>query len=129
MNYFEVVKKENIGKSYEMVIDGISKGVWKLRSGFSAKEFDFYRDGKPLTSVYFSSQIIRMKFEEVIDWAEVPVNTMIWVRESEEYDWLPRHFAKYEDGKVLAWNGGKTSFTATCEGETTSWEYVKLYQE
>jgi hypothetical protein len=130
MNIFEVGKKENIGKEYNVYRQGICIGKWTMMRIETSNEFEFYnKKDERMTDLYYISQILGMKFEEVIDWAEVPVNTMIWVRESEEYDWLPRHFAKYEDGKVLAWNDGKTSFTATCEGETTSWDYVKLYQK
>ena len=32
MDIKEVSKKENIGKSYEIFIDGLSKGVWELKN-------------------------------------------------------------------------------------------------
>ena len=65
MNYFDVVKKENIGKSYEIFIDGVSKGVWKLKGTSNLKEFEFYKDRLMLTEAFFSSQIVRMELEEV----------------------------------------------------------------
>ena len=65
MNIFEVIKKENVGKSYEIFIDGVSKGVWELKETSRPKEFEFYKDRLILTEVYFSSQLIRMEFEEV----------------------------------------------------------------
>ena len=130
MNIIEVGKKENIGKEYNVYRQGMCIGKWVIRRIETSNEFEFYnwKDAR-MSDLYYTSQMLGMEFEEVIDWSEVPVNTMIWVRDDEEVDWLPRHFAKYEDGKVLAWNGGKTSFTATGEGETTSWNHVKLYQE
>lgn len=79
MNYFDVIKKENVGKSYEMVIDGVNKGVWELKETSRSKEFEFYKDRLILTEVYFSSQLIRMEFEEVIDWSKIPVDTKVLV--------------------------------------------------
>ena len=68
MNIFEVTKRENKGKSYKIFIDGESKGVWKFKETSKLKEFEFYKDRLILTEVYFSSQLMRMEFEEVIDW-------------------------------------------------------------
>ena len=131
MNYFDVVKKENIGKSYEMFIDGVSKGVWELKNGFGTEEFDFYKEERPLSRIYFASQVIRMEFREVVDWSKVPVDTKVLVSEDGK-EWSRRHFAKYEDGKVWCFNGGLTSFTTVERiyfSNATSWDYAKLYQE
>ena len=128
MNYFEVVKKENVGKSYEIFIDGVSKGVWELKETSRPKEFEFYKDRLILTEVYFSSQLIRMEFKEVVDWSKVPVDTKVLVSNDGE-KWYKRHLYKYEDGKFLAWDNGKTSFTATDVNDRFPWEYAKLYQE
>ena len=67
MNIIEASKKENIGKYYKIFIDGVSKGVWELKKTYGAKEFEFYKDKLILTETFFSSQLIRMKFEEVVD--------------------------------------------------------------
>ena len=131
MNYFEVIKEENIGKSYEIVIDGMSKGVWELKETSRRNEFDFYKDRLLLTETYFSSQLMRMEFREVTDWSKVPVDTKVLVSDDGE-EWNRRHFAKYEDGKVYCFNDGYTSFTIVNYAylsNATSWEYAKLYQE
>lgn len=130
MNYFDVVKKENIGKSYEMFIDGVSKGVWELKNGFGIEEFDFYRDGEPLTEIYFSSQIARMRFKEVVDWSKVPVDTKVLVSDN-KLDWEPGHFALYKNGIFYTWEFGKSSFTVCekTEAYMANWEYCKLYEE
>ena len=75
MNIFEVIKKENVGKSYEIFIDEESKGVWELKETYMAKEVELYKDKLMLTEAFFSSQLIRMEFEEVVDWSKVPVDT------------------------------------------------------
>ena len=65
--------------------------------------------------------------EPKIDWSKVEVDTPILVREYEEQDWVKRYFAKYEGGKVYAWNSGRTSWTTHCMTACmTAWNYAKL---
>ena len=61
--------------------------------------------------------------EPTIDWSKVEVDTLILVGMNEECP-HKRHFAKFDDGKVCAWNDGKTSFTGN--GLYTPWLYAKL---
>lgn len=61
--------------------------------------------------------------EPETDWSKVEVDTPILVKNNEYEEWLKRHFAKYENGKVYAWNGGSTSWT---ENIMTDWDYAKL---
>lgn len=49
--------------------------------------------------------------EPPIDWTEVAVDTPILVRDNSDCEWIKRHFAKYENGKVYAWNKGATSWS------------------
>ena len=131
MNIIEVIKKENVGKSYEVFIDEESKGVWELKETCRPKEFELYKDTETLTGLYFSSQLTRMEFKESVDWTKVPVDTKVLVS-NDEKNWFRRHFAKYEDGKVYCFNDGYTSFTIVNYAylsNATSWEYAKLYQE
>lgn len=61
--------------------------------------------------------------EPEVDWSKVEVDTPILVRQVEDGRWLERHFAKYEGGKVYAWEDGHTSWT---EDNVTGWKYAKL---
>ena len=61
--------------------------------------------------------------EPETDWSKVEVDTPILVRVDEAVPWSRRYFAKYEDGKVYAWNGGGTSWTAC---GVSKWNYAKL---
>jgi hypothetical protein len=61
--------------------------------------------------------------EKEVDWTKIPVDTPILVRDSMKSDWLRRHFSKYEDGTVYAWEDGKTSYTTIAEWH---WKYSKL---
>mgnify|MGYP003443738311 FL=1 len=49
-----------------------------------------------------------------VDWSKVEVDTIILVKSSEKGDWLKRHFAKYENGDVYAWDNGHTSNESSC---------------
>ena len=50
--------------------------------------------------------------------------TPILVSDSNDHRWLKRYFAKYENGSVFAWNGGRTSWSS--EGHATVCELAKL---
>ena len=61
--------------------------------------------------------------EPEVDWSQVEVDTPILVKYSELTNWQKRHFAKYENGIVYAWNNGETSWTTVA---MTDWKYAKL---
>ena len=58
--------------------------------------------------------------EPPVDWSKVPVDTKVYVRDSDSDPWKPRYFAKFENGKIYTWNDGRSSFTSL-EPRTTSW--------
>ena len=66
------------------------------------------------------------KEEHETDWSKVAVDTPILVRGCDNDVWRKRHFAKYKDGKVYAWNLSRTSWTGT---DMTAWKYAKLAEE
>lgn len=64
---------------------------------------------------------------EASAWDDVPVDTPIWVRNTEAHSWARRHFFKYRFGKVFAWDDGKTSHTVSSSStEYSSWNYATL---
>ena len=63
--------------------------------------------------------------EPPVDWSKVAVDTPILVRDSEQESWRKRHFAKYENGIVYAWENGATSWSAH-RSNITDWKMVKL---
>lgn len=66
-------------------------------------------------------------YEKKVDWSKVAVDTKILVKHLKEDDeWVNRHFAKYENGRVHAWSDGGTSWTSE---STISWSYAKLAEE
>lgn len=62
----------------------------------------------------------------VVDWSKVEVDTPIFVRNRIEDTWKCRYFAKYEDGKVYTWCGGRTSWSNVIAYEPVNWEYAEL---
>lgn len=61
--------------------------------------------------------------EPEVDWSKVEVDTPILVRNSEDEVWIRRHFAKYENGEVYAWDNGYTRWTAS---DMAVWKYANL---
>ena len=64
--------------------------------------------------------------EDKIDWNKVEVDTKVLVRNKTDDNWLKRHFAKYEYGKVYVFKNGRTSWNN--EG-ITHWQETKLWEE
>jgi hypothetical protein len=62
----------------------------------------------------------------IVDWSKIEVDTPIFVRNRIEDMWKCRYFAKYEDGKVYTWCGGRTSWSNVISYEPVNWEYAEL---
>ena len=126
MKAWEICKEENVDCKYKD-----SNGQeWKVKKlVFNSTYYDLQdRYGEPISKKYYLSTIAELDFEEVIDWSKVPVDTKILVSNfgTKQYK---AYFAKYEDGKIYAWDSGRTSFTAGFENNMACWDYVKLYKE
>lgn len=65
--------------------------------------------------------------EPPVDWSKVAVDTPILVRDHEINEWQRRYFAKYENGKVYAWEHGATSWSTY--RSSISWRMAKLAEE
>lgn len=61
------------------------------------------------------------------DWSKVEVDTKVLVKDYDNSEWIPRHFAKYKDGRVHTWNNGHTSFTSRDEEDYVPYNQAKLY--
>ena len=64
--------------------------------------------------------------EDKVDWNKVEVDTKVLVRNKTDDNWLKRHFAKYEDGKVYVFKNGRTSWSSR---GITHWQETKLWEE
>ena len=64
---------------------------------------------------------------ENVDWSKVPIDTPVLVREYETDKWIPRYFAGInEDGSVIAFDSGATSWSDDGENLTVNWKQAKL---
>ena len=78
-----------------------------------------------LMSIWFMDEYKEPEKPEV-DWSKVPVDTRVYVKDEGGKEWFKRYFAKYENGKIYAWDSGYASWTAS---GVTSWKYAKLAEE
>ena len=64
-----------------------------------------------------------------IDWSKVEVDTKVLVRDWDNSEWTPRHFAIYKNGRIHTWNNGHTSFTSRDMNDYILYNQAKLYTE
>lgn len=74
---------------------------------------------------YFQQWLESEYKEPEIDWTKVPVDTKIYVRDSEDMGWLRRYFHSYSKGKINAFEGGSTSWSATPNNYST-WDLADI---
>ena len=67
--------------------------------------------------------------EPPVDWSNVPVDTKLYVRDFCGESWRPRYFARFEDGKILTWTYGATSFSADNLNDVSKWNQGKLAED
>ena len=69
--------------------------------------------------------------EPEIDWNNVPVDTLVRVRNRAKDKWFLRYFKEIGDEhlncRYFTWSGGTTSKTA--EGSCTEWKYCELVED
>ena len=114
--YADVIKTYNDGSLYcdDIIIPNVLKPLGKSCVDTSCEVCN------SLTTLW----LLENYEEPETDWSKVEVDTPILVRDFEGSDWFRRHFAKYENGTVYAWDGGDTSWSG---GDVmTDWKYAKL---
>lgn len=79
-------------------------------------------------AVQISKWLVAEHKEPQTNWSEVKVDTPIIVRDFEEVKWQRAYFAGYENGKVCAWRGGRTSWTAMAQDDILYWNCAKLVE-
>lgn len=67
--------------------------------------------------------------EPPVDWSKVPVDTKVYVRDFDNGFWIPRHFARFEDEKIVTWNDGATSFSIDDFNNVSKWNQGKLAED
>ena len=65
--------------------------------------------------------------EPEVDWSKVAVDTPIFVRDNKDVIWAKRYFARFENGKVYAWDNRRTGWIYNYDrSHTTPWNCAKL---
>lgn len=97
----------------------------KCRTLYECDECDLF-DGSVCEYSNKLKEWMQSEYKEPeVDWSKVPIDTKILVGHSKDSGVIKRHFARYEYGKVFAFDGGNTSFTAI-SGAVTPWGFAKL---
>lgn len=69
--------------------------------------------------------------EPKVDWDNVPVDTLVRVRDSEDEEWRLRYFKRFINGsntyQYVTWQNGATSKTANKNAE--GWKYCELVED
>ena len=69
--------------------------------------------------------------EPEVDWDNVPVDTLVRVRDNDNEEWVLQYFKgidkNRENLKYMAWSYGATSVTA--QGNSTHWQYCELVED
>lgn len=69
--------------------------------------------------------------EPEVDWNDVPVDTLVRVRDREDQEWILRYFKGINEDSLRrvyeAWESGATSKTA--DGKYLCWKYCELVED
>lgn len=89
-----------------------------------------YKLGKAiLNDTYYCIDI--GKKLNVIDWSTVKVDTKIRVRDIKNGEWEKRYFACYVNGRVYAYDNGRTSWSANSNefSDLVPWNFAEVVEE
>lgn len=69
--------------------------------------------------------------ESEVDWNRIPIDTLVYVRNSKNENWTLRHFKRIRDTpsthRFETWDDGRTS--KTTDGLIMLWKYCELAEE
>lgn len=127
-----MTNKEKYGN--EIIELAINTGLFCVKNGepvlcaeIKCKDCDFLESDSCKGGTHIFREWLNSEYvEPPVDWSKVAVDTPILVRATEDSEWTPRYFAKYENGRVYAWGNGSTSWSA--EGNMCVWEFAKLVE-
>lgn len=127
-----MTNKEKYGN--KIIELAVNAGILALKNGepvfcrgIECKECDLYekRSNSCRSSAHNFREWFNSEYKPKVDWSKVAVDTPILVRDSEKSAWKKRHFAKYENEIVYAWEDGATSWSAY-NSNITDWKMAKL---
>lgn len=81
----------------------------------------------PLSCIKLREKWLNEEYvEPKVDWSKVPVDTPILVCDHLTDYWHKAYFAKYKDGRVFAFENGRTSWSVDQDSSLIEWKYAKL---
>lgn len=88
-----------------------------------------------LMDCHFCPTVLQLWLDEEckipeVDWENVPVDTLVRVRDHESKDWNLRYFKGIDNRnsyRFMVWSAGATSVTA--EGSYMNWKYCELVED
>lgn len=127
-----MTNKEKYGN--KIIELAVNTGLFCIKNGepvlcpeTKCKDCDFHESDSCKGGTHIFREWLNSEYvEPPVDWSKVAVDTPILVRDHNKEHWHPRYFARFEDGKVYAWNNGATSYT---EMRITVWAQAKLFEE
>lgn len=105
--------------------------IYKFTNGYLHYKHPDINNGEYVYSPISYNNVMELNFTEYtppMDWSKVKVDTKVLVRSYDDFKWIPRHFAKFEDDRIYVWNEGRTSFTRRYEEDYISYKEAKLYE-
>lgn len=102
----------------------MGQGILEITSGGTTKCINLIREIMP--EIDRNGLVDIAEELGIVDWSKVKVDTPIFVSDVKEEKWVKRYFAFFENGKVYAWVGGATSWSADNDKDVLKWEYAKL---
>lgn len=115
----------------EKIYDAIAESIAVSEDGkiaickqITCENCIFRKKQRTVSCITQMAEWLKQEYVEQVDWSKVKVDTPILVKRSKEAEWERRYFAKFEDGKVYAWQVGATSWTA--DSKLNPWNYAKL---
>ena len=127
-----MTNKEKYGN--EIIELAVNTGMFVLKNGEPAlcretkcEDCDFHGLDSCKGSTYNFREWLNSEYvEPPVDWSKGAVDTPILVRDSGEEAWRKRYFAKYENGTVYSWDGGRTSWSVGSKLCIFDWKFAKL---
>ena len=126
-----MLNKEKFKDSIDLIRkSGEDLALYKGRPAICAKincddcDFNIGDDCEQAEEKWLNGEYVAVE----TDWAEVPIDTPIFVKNHEDDPWQRRHFAGYDCGTIYAYNNGQTSWTDKIGSlqAREAWKYAEL---
>lgn len=126
--YWDVILNIMMKSGVPFAVDGSSGKVIPCE-GIACTDCIFFNNKKYKHKSCASSRVMWLNDEEdrLAEFRNLPVDTLILVRDDDKENWRPRYFSKVKDNRVYVFGNGTTSATAKdCFSGLRSYNFAKL---